>query len=1192
MELKRVEIMGFKSFPEKIQVEFGKGITAIVGPNGSGKSNISDAVRWVLGEQSAKTLRGAKMEDVIFAGTERRKPVGFAQVTLVLDNHDRKMAVDYEEVAISRRVYRSGESEYTLNGSRCRLRDVQELLMDTGIGKDGYSVIGQGQIDQLLSTKPQDRRMVFEEAAGIVKYKTRKEQAEKQLQEEADHLSRVQDILGELTARLEPLEKQAQTAEQYLALKNELKTYDVAFFLQEYEQLSEQATRLSTQLADLNEQLESARRRQEEAKRKSARLAEEAETARVEMNRLNQARHDMQLRQEAGEGDKRVLQEQIESSKRELALLAQRLADVKEKLHNRVQTVQKEEQKRQELLTQITQGEADYAQFAERLAQKQQDLEALQAAHEEARQRAEVLTEELVKLRSQTERLQVMLEQEMSRQEDLENRRAQLQAQRQTQKQTLQEAIEKRDKLEAEQQTQQTEHASLEGQLEKVKTDIRQAQQKQQELILNMRDLQSRMQWLRGMETEYEGFSGSVKAIMQLKKQNPQQFQAVHGTLADVIQVPTAYALAIEIALGAAIQNIIVDRADDAKDLIEILRRSKKGRATFLPLDFVTERSTFANEAAVKAMPGVIGFGYELVSYAPEYRKIMTRQLGNVVVAEDFDSASQVARRFKNSLRVVTLKGDIFNTGGSITGGSQQSRGHGILSRKGEIDELKRQLEQKRAQGRMVQETLSGYSKTRQEVTAALTQSQERLRTLGELLQQARQECEKQQFLFEHAEQELADTEGNRSEMQLSRKAHEEEAKESRRQLEKLEKEQQKHLEQEQQKRNASLVLSGQIEAEKGQLSQKKLDLGGLRQQQQFLERTMEWEKQEMESLSQEADTILEDTNERQQAQKQAQAEIAAIEQRQEALGRSIDEKEAGLLQMEAQWQAKDREKASSLQEAEEALRIFSALEKEQVRLENQEGRARKDLTDLQDAMWQEYELTYGAARRLWEEQAQPASLGTQSVLKKKIGQIKEAIRALGHVNVEAITELLTLRERIEFLSGQKDDIASAEEKLRELIEQLTRKMEEQFTEGFAAIAESFNQVFQKLFGGGRGILRLAEGENALEAGIEIIAQPPGKKLQSMMLLSGGERALTAISLLFAIQQLNPAPFCILDEIEAALDDANVGRYAQYLKEMSENTQFIIITHRKGTMEVADTMYGVTMEEKGISKCISVQFQA
>ena len=1189
MELKRVEISGFKSFVEKIQVEFGKGITAIVGPNGSGKSNISDAVRWVLGEQSAKSLRGGKMEDVIFAGTERRKPLNFAQVTLVLDNHDKKMAVDYSEVAISRRVYRSGESEYTINGSKCRLKDVQELLMDTGIGKDGYSVIGQGQIDRLLSSKPQDRRLVFEEAAGIVKYKTRKEQAEKQLAEEADNLSRVQDILEELSSRLEPLEKQAETAEKYLALKDELKTYEVSAFLGQYKQYQEQYDKAQGNLLNLQAQLAEAQKAKEEAQAQSEQYAREAEEARRDFTTLSEAHSELRLKNQEAEGDKRLLLQQTEGAQQDMVNLERRLDDVKARMKGRLDTIKKEEARVKSLEQELTEKSHHGEEVQQTLSKIEEQIKELEASYAADRKDLDEQQEELSLLRAKAERQSAVLEQDEAQQETMQEQETELRKQQEELATQLSEAEDLQTEL---QKKDVSLTEALEAQRKKV-DEIRQAlQQKQKEqesLMLRMRELQSRIKWLTDMERDYEGFSGSVRAIMQMKKNSPQRYQKVHGTLSDVLTVPSEYALAVEIALGPALQNVIVEDTACAKDLIEALRSAGKGRATFLPLDRVTGRGEPHGAGEALKMPQVIGFAGDLIEYDARYEKIVSRQLGNVLVVRDFDSAAAVASQYSNSLRVVTLKGDIFNTGGSITGGSAGSKAGGILSRKGERQDLEKNLAEQRAESSKLAAAVSESVRLREAARAEENKIAEEKEHCQQELAKASQDLSQLVFLQKHVDGQLAEIDENKRLLLTSSEQHQEEAQQSREAVEALTLEVAKQAQKTEAAEEALKGTELQAEESRQVLSRLQMEMAGKRQEKQFTQRAIERENEEIENLAQEADQILEEQEERRSSVKVALQRIQELEESQVKLTKAIEEKEKEMQEQEEQRAEKDRRRDESTKAVQETLLTVSNLEKEQIRLEGQAGRAKKDLNDLQDRIWEEYELTYGAAKAMAEKMEMP---GSQTAMKRRISQLREEIRSLGNVNVDAITELIALRERCEFLGKQRDDIAKSEESLREIIDQLTQKMEEQFAKGFASVAKTFNEVFRSLFGGGQGLLQLTEGENALEAGIEIIAQPPGKKLQNMMLLSGGERALTAIALLFAIHQLNPAPFCILDEIEAALDDTNVVRFADYLKEMCEHTQFIVITHRKGTMEAADTLYGVTMEEKGVSKCISVNFQS
>ena len=1185
MELKKVELTGFKSFPEKICVEFDRGITAIVGPNGSGKSNISDAIRWVLGEQSARTLRGSKMEDVIFAGTERRKPVNFAQVTLVLDNSDRKMAIDYDEVAISRKVFRSGESEYTINGGRCRLRDVQELLMDTGIGKDGYSIIGQGQIDQLLSSKPQDRRMIFEEAAGIVKYKSRKETAEKQLAEEENNLSRVQDILEELTSRIEPLTAQAEAARQYLTLKEELKTYEVTAFLGQYQQYRDQFAKVEGHLENLLEQLAGAKTRQEEIRLRTEAYKKEAGEARQAYKELNDLHHSLEISLQSKEGEKGRLQEQQSARERERDRLTEDLDEAKKKLHVQWETIRAEEEK-------IKEKEAQYKAQEEKRQEAAQALEKWHGCQQERRQswteaaeKAEACKQETAERRARTERFQAMLEYDRSQKETLLEKEKELETQQTLREEEVRRAETLRKELAEDCRKKDEEFRQLMDRIQTLRQEIREKQQQQEKTVTALRETQSRLKWLKDLEREYEGFSSSVKSVMQMKKADPHRFAKVRGTLSDLITVPEELAVAMEIALGPAVQNIVTEDQDCARQVIDILRREQKGRATFLPMDRVSGRGEIRDRQKILALPGIRGFAHELIGYDRQYKEIISRQLGNVLVAEDFDSAAEAARQYGNTLRVVTLKGDIFNIGGSITGGSTMKAGN-ILGRKGEIDSLTRALAQRQRENEQAQKETEALTARRQEMNqrleelgAAQDEAKARLRSAETREEQARfllKQTAEQRESSRDLHRTLEET--NREHLESLEQYAEEVRQQEEREAAAVQEAAEKQAAHEEAVREEAAARSRELEL--------RITCSGLTQEIEYMRRNTEKEREEADSLTARAEDCLEGIQACSDQQEQLRCRLEELAAEQEELERRIREKGEETREMEEQQNQKSRLWDESMQAAEEVLRQIGDLEKEQVRLENQKARAQKDLTDLQDRIWEDYELTYTAALTMERK-----DLGSPAAMKRRIGELREQIRSLGSVNVDAITELTALQERCAFLSEQRDDITRSEESLREIIGQLQTQMEKQFAEGFQKIAQLFEETFCKLFGGGRALLQLTEGEDALEAGVEIIAQPPGKKLQNMMLLSGGERTLTAISLLFAIQQLNPAPFCILDEIEAALDDVNVSRFASYLQELCGKTQFIVITHRKGTMEAAHTMYGVTMEEKGISKCISVKFE-
>ncbi len=1194
MELKRVEIVGFKSFPERITVEFDKGITAIVGPNGSGKSNIADAVKWVLGEQSAKSLRGSKMEDVIFAGTERRRPVGFAEVTLVLGNEDKKIPLDYKEVQLRRRLFRSGESEYAINGGKCRLKDIQEMIMDTGIGKDGYSMIGQGQIDRLLSSKPQERRMIFEEAAGITKYKTRREEAEKKLESQSSQLVRVGDLLTELNSREEPLRQQADVAKEYLALKDELKIYEVSAFLGEYESLKASYDKAERLLTDNADQIEEAKKANEAAREESQSFQESLQEERSLLSSMEQELTSLKLEMEKLEGDKRVLLGKKEHDEENKKALQLRLDEIKNKIRDRLNTLEKEANKIKDLEEEAGQKEQELREAQSKVSKaesKQQKLEEDVKAKEksllEMRGRMLEMTMDLERTRISVDQSQLMAKDFLS------------------EKKLLSESLDALSKTLASKETEeasakeqftlvQQEVFSLTEKATSISSEIADLRKQQEASLLQMKDLMRRRDWLKSMQAEYEGYSQSVKAVM---KQSSRYGSRIRGTLGDILRIKEEYVTAMEMVLGQAVQNIVVEDTDTAKSLVEMLRRENIGRATFLPVDSVIGRAHSAKDDQIRRMDGVIGFADELVETDPIYRKIVQRQLGNVVVARTFQNARNVSRVHGNAVRVVTLEGDIFNIGGSITGGSVNKKGSGLLSRKKEIDEVSEKLQSLREQADTVQKTLSSLNEEKFHLDGDLrekTQEEKRCKEIYDL-----SEAEKKQAAYEkdRVQEELASL-ITQEEKRLSGKEDEEASLETQKKI--VEQQQKKVQEEEddlqklQEELKSASVCTAEAKEGEGKLQ---ISMAGLKQQKSFMEQSVQREEGEIESLNQEADDILKDIQLINETDQNSSKEIEKIDGLITEKAAAVDEKSNAIKAKEASVKEGDVKRESSLKKVEETLKYHVQLEKEKIRLENQLERAKNDLNELTDRMWNDYEMTIGTAKDLSStgfannERMQEAAGLSKTKRHQNIIRLKSAIRDLGPVNVHAIEEYKALMERIEFLTKQQDDILESSENLRKIIERMTLRMEKQFEEGFRQIQASFDKVFKQMFGGGQAILRLSEGNESLEAGIEINVQPPGKKLQSMMLLSGGERALTAIALLFAIQELNPAPFCILDEIEAALDDANVDRFAHFLGEMCKDTQFIVITHRKGTMSAAHTLYGVTMEEKGVSKCVSVQFE-
>ncbi len=1185
MELKKVELVGFKSFPDRVSVVFDPGVTAIVGPNGSGKSNIADAVRWVLGEQSAKMLRGSKMEDVIFAGTERRRPVNYAQVTLVLDNSDRKIPVDYDEVSISRKVFRSGESEYSVNESRCRLRDVQELLMDTGIGKEGYSIIGQGQIDRLLSNKPQDRRAIFEEAVGITKYKSRKEEAEGKLEAEELTLSRISDILNELSARLEPLTAEAEKAGVYLSLKEELKSYEVTAFLGQFKQYREQFERVEKNLNELNAQLEEARERGAKARELSEQYKQEAQEASDAYRSLNENHHELEIALQQKEAQKALISSRGEQFEREESRLSRQIAETKAALAALSETLRREEERVAAKKAKLAETEASHTESVTRLQSRGEARERLRAESAEAAGRLEEARAALAALRAKGVGFGEVLELDRTQRRAIEEQQEKL----------SQEAAGLSDKEEKKQQeiaevsrayeALGADISRLNNEIQELRTSVRERQTELSAAASALQETVSRVKWLRELEKDYEGFSGSVKAVMSLVKADPARYKTVRGTLSDLIRVPQEYGTAVEIALGNSLQNIVTDDLETAKALIETLRREQKGRATFMPLDRAEGRARFDRRAEVLKMEGVRGFADELISCDRAYTVLTSRLLGNVIVTEDFDSAAAVAARFGADLRAVTLKGDIFNIGGAVTGGSTQ-KGGGILSRKGELEELKKTEKEQEQAVEAIRREADRLSAERQAKNAELDEKAQAYDRDREKLMGLKNELAAFTAARAQIESQIEAARRSVEDQNRTREEHEAWMAGFADELARAEAGEQELAEAAREAEAAYVASEAEGETARTEEMNLRIEAKGLEQEILYLIRSMERERDSAEGMAAQIEAFMGELEASRRGREDDLSALSKLAAEIETLTGLIEQRGDETAEMDRTQNEKRERWEASMNEVSARVSEIAALEKEQLRLENQKTRAQKDLQDLQDRMWEEYQLTYNAALSLEKQ-----DLGSPAAMKRRIGELKEKLRELGPVNVNAITELQALKERTETLSAQRDDIVKTEESLRELIAQLKTSMEKQFNEGFKQIGILFEESFRKLFGGGHALLQLSEGENSLEAGIEIVAQPPGKTLQNMMLLSGGERALTAISLLFAIQQLNPAPFCILDEIEAALDEANVSRFADYLTELCEKTQFIVITHRKGTMEAATAMYGVTMEEKGVSKCISVRFE-
>lgn len=1177
MYLKSIEVQGFKSFANKIVFEFPGGITGIVGPNGSGKSNVADAVRWVLGEQSAKQLRGSRMEDVIFAGTQLRKPQGFAYVSITLDNADHKLPVDYDEVTVARRVYRSGESEYLMNGNNCRLKDVQELFLDTGIGKEGYSIIGQGQIDKILSGKPEERRELFDEAAGIVKYKKRKLAAQKQLEEEKLNLSRITDILSEIEKQIGPLEKQQTTAREYLRLKEELKHFEVNSFLLEQKKQSDQEKDLSEKLTIVSGDLSQTEAAYEETKETYERLEqqreENAEALTVNAERKNELMLDMQQQ----ENDIKLLTEQISSI---------RASDTHYKERKTVVL-----QEREEKLTQLHKYKKDAGQV-------ESDRFRLEDSREEAERKLESIREELAGIENEIENRKEdvyrLLEQNGTIKSNILRNKT-IHEQNQIKKASLTQRV-----LKNENEKSTAENEVLAGKQKLLEISERIAQKQEQtraeearlqvirEESSKLRDEyencqrecireQSRAESLRNISERYDGYGNGIRRVMEQKDHEP----GILGVVADIFEVDKKYETAIETALGGNIQNIVTDCEDTAKRMIQFLKQNKAGRVTFLPLDAIQAKNANGSEE-VKRENGVIGFAAELVRTETKFATVIRFLLGRIVVADTVQNALALAKKYHYTLRIVTLEGEQLNPGGSISGGAYKNASN-LLGRKREVEEAQEHVERLKSRLATLEERRTQLRNEQEELRARLTVEKEALQEDILLQNTAKLELDR---ITAAAKEHLASYEEIHKEL-LAIETQDKELSENIARLEAeltQNQEDSKHNEECIDSCNKQFIEQKNEEQQVSELCEKlRMEYNTIAQQSLFLAENISRIEGELEKLageesqlSSEGDHALLAVAEKEDAIREA---AARIEQLREAML---------VMNQETEELAKQKEQINSdyknsQKKREEFAERKSELDKELFRLNDRLEKVREQIEAQCAYMWEEYEITLSDALELRDE-----SFDNLSQAKKRIAELKNKIKGLGSVNVNAIEEYRECMERFTFLDGQKNDLVEAGETLTAMISELDEKMRLQFAERFEQIREQFAVVFAELFGGGKGTLELMEDEDILTAGIRINAQPPGKKLQNMMQLSGGEKALTAIALLFAIQNLKPSPFCLLDEIEAALDDSNVKRYAGYLHKLTKNTQFIVITHRRGTMAAADTLYGITMQEKGVSTLVSV----
>ena len=1177
MYLKALEMQGFKSFPDKTVLRFDKGMTAVVGPNGSGKSNISDAVLWVLGEQSVKSLRSSKMEDVIFSGTATRRPMGFAEVTLLLDNHDRKAHFDADEIAVTRRYYRSGESEYQLNGKTARLKDIHELFMDTGLGRDGYSMVGQGRIESIVSAKSTDRREIFEEAAGISHYRYRRADALKRLEQAEDNLLRLRDIASELENRLGPLEKQSEKAQQFLALAAERKDVQIGVWLYRYDQSAEMLRRQAEKTDIAKNQYDETLQQAEALFARSREGEERARAITVEIESIRRAAADSEQKARDAENEAKLFSERIKHNEEVLSRIARETGDEENTDRALRENQQKAKAELDVLENEISEIEKNIEQTDGKRRQILEQIRLLQSQLLESGSRASALEKQLAEhriastsaasaIREINTRLAALRDQE-------EEKRAQA-AEAEKQESECRRKLEETQKALADQEN-AAKGSEMKISLRKEKADQLQRQLQEQSAQLAL--LRSRKKMLEETERNMDGYQGSVKAVV--REAAAGRLSGIVGPVSRLLRVESRYAQAIETALGAAAQNIVTETDHDAKDAMTFLKNTNSGRATFLPLSAMKPR--LLEENGLDRCQGYVSVASKIVSFDSRYRSVVDYLLARTVIVDTLDHAVPMARKYSHRFKIVTLDGQVINAGGSMTGGSGV-RTSGFITRRGEIEKLSdREAQMSEENERLKAQAAAKteeYERARAQLEGLHAESYRireeivRLQSALQVAQSAKESAKQSLSAFEKertdAAERLANFDSDTDRVASSIARLEGDAQTLAAETAQLENSRTELQKQEEQQ-------TAVLEEMRVSLAQKRTEKQAKTETVQSYERRKEGHREKMSALLAEKKQLLVENEQWSSQKEQKEAQAQQIRSEAEQYASQIRQKVAD----------REQEEAGVTKLREEERQKNSEKEKlaaELVRLEEKTNAMQRDREDTEAKLYEEYNLTIHEAKALGIE------IAGITEAESRLAELKRKIKALGQVNVGAVEEFREVSERYSFLSSQMEDVQRSKEELLKLIQDLTDQMSRRFRQRFAEIQRAFSDTFAELFGGGKGELIADDEQNILECGIEIKAQPPGKNVKSISLLSGGEKGLCAIALLFAILKVNPAPFCIFDEVEAALDDVNVARFAEYVRTMTDSTQFILITHRRGSMEAADVMYGVTMQEHGVSKLLEL----
>lgn len=1177
MYLKSIEVNGFKSFANKIVFEFNDGITGIVGPNGSGKSNVGDAVRWVLGEQSAKQLRGSKMEDVIFSGTELRKAQSSAYVAITLDNSDHKLPIDFTEVKVARRVFRSGESEYLINGASCRLKDVQELFFDTGIGKEGYSIIGQGQIEKILSGKPEDRRELFDEAAGIVKYKKRKKQAEKNLAEERDNLSRITDILKEIEKQLVPLEKQSVVAKEYLSLRDKLRAMDINLFLMNYDRIHEDDKSTDGKIDIAQSQFEEAQGNLESTKAEYENLERQLEEINNDIDTFKNSLNEHRLKSQGLTGEINVINAQIEAFITNSSHFESRATAISIDLAKKQEELAQTKVQIDENNEKLSKLDDEKVELDDRHMNAIGKVSELTNLIEDKKKQIVEFVKENSDIRTSLERNSTILEQNNIKKASLTQKLLQQKSNESVAQVEVDKLKEEVDELSKKINELFEKNKSFSEKNNEISARLSQKEKDNQILQQDTLRASSRLESMKNISERYDGYGASIRKVMEQKVKIP----GIIGVVADIIKSDKKYETAIETALGGSIQNIVTDDENTAKKLISFLKVNRYGRATFLPLTAVNGKGGFSSPDALKEK-GAIGTVDTLIKRDSQFDGIVKSLVGRVLAVDNIDNAIAIARKYRSSFRIVTLEGEVLNPGGAMSGGAYKNSSN-LLGRKREIEELEKQIKEKEEKLSKSKDSIEKLILQRKELRLKLEENNSKLQDLRIRKSSIDVSYEQAVQRLDDLKKSFGDMSSESSQIGSAEKSLKEnisKLNDTIRENEIKSAQNEKDIAQCEEKLAKAKEEEEEINSKLAQIGN---DYSGLENSRLFILENYRRIEKDIQKLNEEQKELTSSMDGSDDLISSKKSEIDEKTKEISQISEDIHEIEKKIEEASLAKEHINKQHKSFFDKREELSEQISSLDKELFRLRSRKEKLNEELDNEVSYMWEQYEMTYSSALPYKNEE-----YNEYSKVKNMTADLKKQIRALGDVNVNAVEDYKNLLERYDLLKTQHDDLAQSEEALMKIIDDLDEEMRKQFEEKFVQIKEQFNIVFKQLFGGGKGTLELMEDEDILEAGIKIIAQPPGKKLQNMMMLSGGEKSLTAISLLFAIQNLKPSPFCLLDEIEAALDDSNVKRFAQYLHKLTANTQFIVITHRRGTMSAADVLYGITMQEKGVSTLVSV----